>query len=187
MANKRKKVKREPKAMGRPSKYTLELGDLICALLAEGKSLRTICALENMPHISTVLLWVVKGERGDEQFADFCEQYRRAREAQSEALIDEVIVIADDSSLDFKFVTKDDETGQSAKALVDNEHINRSKLRIETRFRYAAKMYAKKYGDKIQQEITGKDGGPVEISDAKAALLRGVIQNPSGSGADKTD
>lgn len=29
-------------------------------------------------------------------------------------------------------------------------------------------------------EITGKDGGPVELSDAKAALLRGVVQNPPG-------
>lgn len=27
-------------------------------------------------------------------------------------------------------------------------------------------------------EITGKDGGPVELADAKAALLRGVIPNP---------
>jgi phage terminase small subunit len=29
-------------------------------------------------------------------------------------------------------------------------------------------------------EITGKDGGPVELTDAKAALLRGIIPNPSG-------
>ncbi len=29
-------------------------------------------------------------------------------------------------------------------------------------------------------EVTGKDGGPVELADAKAALLRGVVQNPPG-------
>ncbi len=28
-------------------------------------------------------------------------------------------------------------------------------------------------------EITGKDGGPVELADAKAALLRGVVPNPT--------
>jgi DNA polymerase III sliding clamp (beta) subunit (PCNA family) len=31
-------------------------------------------------------------------------------------------------------------------------------------------------------EVTGKDGGPLELSDAKAALLRGLVQNPSESG-----
>lgn len=29
-------------------------------------------------------------------------------------------------------------------------------------------------------ELTGKDGGPVEIADAKAALLRGIVPNPAG-------
>lgn len=29
-------------------------------------------------------------------------------------------------------------------------------------------------------EITGKDGGPVELSNAKAALLRGIVPDPAG-------
>ena len=32
-----------------------------------------------------------------------------------------------------------------------------------------------KYREKVHAEITGKDGGPVELSNAKAALLRGVV------------
>jgi len=36
-------------------------------------------------------------------------------------------------------------------------------------------------------EITGKDGGPVELTDAKAALLRGIVPNPPGKRADPTD
>jgi len=31
-----------------------------------------------------------------------------------------------------------------------------------------------------RNEVTGKDGGPVELTDAKAALLRGVVPNPPG-------
>ena len=31
-----------------------------------------------------------------------------------------------------------------------------------------------------KNEVTGKDGGPVELADAKAALLRGVVPNPPG-------
>jgi len=36
-------------------------------------------------------------------------------------------------------------------------------------------------------QITGKDGGPVEINDAKAALLRGLIPDASTRGADSED
>jgi hypothetical protein len=175
----------EPEAKpGRPTSFSEDIGDLICALMAEGKSLRSICELENMPHKSTVLLWVVKGDRGDEQYRAFSDQYRRAREAQTEAVLDDVIEISDDNRLDYIFKVADDASGQSAQAIVDHDHINRSKLRIETRFRFAAKMHPRKYGDKVQQEITGKDGGPVELSDAKAALLRGVVRNPAADGAD---
>ncbi len=36
-------------------------------------------------------------------------------------------------------------------------------------------------------ELTGKDGGPVELSDAKAALLRGLVSNASDTGTDQTN
>ena len=149
-------VNRKP--AGRPSSFTEDLGDLICLLMAEGKSLNSICKLDEMPHKSTVLLWVVKGDRGDEEYKAFSDQFRRAREAQTEAVLDEVNEIADDSSLDYMFKVADDETGQSAQAIVNHEHINRSKLRIETRFRFAAKMHPRKYGEKVTQEITGSLG-----------------------------
>lgn len=35
-------------------------------------------------------------------------------------------------------------------------------------------------------EVTGKNGGPLELTDAKAALLRGIVPHPSAGGADKT-
>ena len=76
---KRTKKPNKPKPAGRPSKYTEKLGDLICLLMAEGKSLNSICKLEDMPHKSTVLLWVVKGDRGEEEYAAFSDQFRRAR------------------------------------------------------------------------------------------------------------
>jgi hypothetical protein len=40
--------------IGRPSKYTKALGDRICAQIAEGKSLRTICDNPDMPDKATV-------------------------------------------------------------------------------------------------------------------------------------
>jgi phage terminase small subunit len=41
------------------------------------------------------------------------------------------------------------------------------------------------FTDKV--ELTGKDGKPIEISDAKAALLRGLVPNAAGGGADQAN
>jgi phage terminase small subunit len=51
---------------------------------------------------------------------------------------------------------------------------------------------AKLLGDHIgtfkeRVELTGKDGKPIEISDAKAALLRGLVPDASGSGTDQAN
>jgi hypothetical protein len=160
---------------GRPTTYTLELGDLICALMAEGKSLRSICELEGMPHKSTVLLWVVKGDRGEEPYVVFSDQYRRAREAQGEGALDEVNEIADDSSLDYIFRKKDDESGESAEAIVNHEHINRSRLRIETRFRFAAKMHPRKYGEKVTTALEGTLGIKHGLDDSARAIIESKL------------
>ena len=61
---------------GRPSVYTKELSDIICVRIAGGESLRKICREEDMPALSTVLLWAVDDREG------FSAQYSRAREAQ---------------------------------------------------------------------------------------------------------
>ena len=164
-----------PARTGRPSKYTEKLGDLICLLMAEGKSLNSICKLEDMPHKSTVLLWVVKGERGDVDYKDFSDQYRRAREAQTEAVLDDVIEIADDDSLDLAFKKKDDPTGESGEAFINHENINRSKLRIETRFRFAAKMHPRKYGEKLTTALEGTLGIKHGLDDNARTIIESKL------------
>jgi hypothetical protein len=42
------------------------------------------------------------------------------------------------------------------------ELIKKRQLQIETRLKVCARMHPRKYGDKLQTELTGKDGGPVE-------------------------
>ena len=45
--------------------------------------------------------------------------------------------------------------------MLNVEFVQRSKLRVETR-KWAAKVnHPKKYGDKISQELSGPNGGPV--------------------------
>lgn len=130
-------------AQGRPTKYSQHVAALICARLAEGESLRSICSDEEMPASSTVFLWLAK-------HADFSEQYARAREAQADALFDEIIDIADDSRNDWMEIKYGDSDDEDAGWKVNHEHIQRARLRVDSRKWMASKLSPKKYGDKIQ-------------------------------------
>ena len=145
--------------MTRQSSFTQEVADTICARLAGGESLRKICADEGMPGMSSVFRWLA-----DEKNAAFREQYARAREAQAETLAEEILEIADDGRQD----TYVDENGNTR---TDQEVIGRSRLRVDARKWLAAKMAPKKYGDKVQTELTGKDGGPIETKELSETEL----------------
>ena len=74
---------------------------------------------------------------------DFQVLVSRAREAGQDALTAETIDIADEAT---------------------EENVQSAKLRIWARQWYASKLAPKKYGDKMQQQITGADGSPLVIS-----------------------
>ncbi len=134
-------------AGGRPSIYSKELSNIICDRLILGESLRSICRDDAMPNLSTVVDWIKSNN-------EFSAQYATARELQAELIIDEILDIADDSSKDV--------VNTDLGKIVDQEVIQRARLRVDTRKWLIGKMYPKKYGEKITQEITGKDGKPIQ-------------------------
>lgn len=129
--------------MAGSSTFTQEAAEIICTRLAEGESLRTICADEAMPVMSTVMRWLASNE-------PFREQYARAREEQADFYAAQIIDIADDSDRDYI----ETEDGPA----VNPEHIQRSRLRVDARKWYASKLAPKKYGDKTDVAISGKLG-----------------------------
>lgn len=135
--------------MGRPSDFTQDLVDRICERIAEGESLRTICASEDMPNKATVFRWLAANET-------FSDQYARAREAQADVLADEIVNIADDGSND----TYTDDEGE---VRTNQDVIARSRLRVDARKWVVSKLKPKVYGDKVQQEVSGKDGGALVV------------------------
>lgn len=143
----------EKKEAGRPSDYSEEIADRICEEIASGESLVDICKAEDMPHRATVFRWLAK-----EEHKVFRDMYALAREAQAECLADELISIADDGSNDWMQKNH----GENVSWAVNGEHINRSRLRVDTRKWIAAKLKPRKYGDSIHQKISAPDGGPVE-------------------------
>lgn len=148
------------------SKFTQGIADRICAQLATGKSLRAICRDEreldeDFPHESTVRLWVVDDVCG------FAAQYTRARDVGLDAMADEVIEIADTTQEGVK--TKITEEGEET---THADMIEHRKLRFDARRWYLSKLAPKRYGDRLHQELTGKDGAALNaltVSDEQLA------------------
>jgi len=127
--------------MPRASEFTQEMADTICERIAQGESLRAICRDEDMPVTSTVCKWLT-------QQRAFAEQYARAREAQADALFDEILEIADDGTNDFT-------EGRNGETVVNNEAIGRSRLRVDARKWMAGKLRPKVYGEKLDLNHAG--------------------------------
>lgn len=138
--------------MGRPSDYNAKITESICERLSLGESLREICSSEDMPSKTTVMRWL-------NAKPEFRDQYARAREAQAEHWADEIIEIADDGTNDW--TERQNKDGSTYDA-VDNEVINRSRLRVDTRKWLMARMAPKKYGDKVTQDV--QLDGKIEFS-----------------------
>jgi len=131
-----KEIKPKPKKkMGRPSSYTKEKGNRICALIEQGSSLRAIARMEGMPSQETLRKWLCERD-------DFLEQYTRAREHQADSIFEEILEIADDGSNDY--MQNDDD-----KIVLNSEHVQRSRLRVDSRKWMLARMSPRKYGDKV--------------------------------------
>jgi hypothetical protein len=125
-----------------------EIKDTICTLIAEGKSLRAILReREGMPASSTVFKELAADK-------DFAEQYARAREAQADAIVDEILEIADDGRND-KFTDGD------GIARTNQEVVARSRLRVDARKWMAGKLRPKVYGEKM--ELAGDQERPVKL------------------------
>lgn len=140
--------------MGRPTIYSDDLAARICAELACGKSLRTVCKADDMPGLETVFRWL-------RQRPDFRDQYAHAKGESTDALFEQLFDIADDASGD---VIEDDE----GRAKVDYENIQRSKLRVDVRKWALSKLAPKKYGDKLDLNHG------VQPEDPLAALIKAV-------------
>lgn len=135
---------------GRPTLFTPEIAADITVRIMAGESLRSICRDEAMPARSTVHLWIATNE-------SFSDQYARACDIRAEEMFDEMFEIADDGTNDWMLRG----SGEDAIEVTNHENIQRSRLRIDTRKWALSKMNPKKYGEKITNEVVGKDGGPI--------------------------
>jgi hypothetical protein len=115
--------------------------------VADGLSLRKACekAGLNVSHTHTAI-------DADQALR---EHYARAREQRAEGIAEQILTVANG-------------------ALTGRIDSDRARVAIDAFKWTAGKMAPKRYGDKITNEHTGPDGGPVEIT-----RVERVVVNPS--------
>ncbi|WP_454888684.1 terminase small subunit-like protein [Sphingobium indicum] len=134
----------------------------IFRLIMEGKSIRAIGALEGLPCASTIMNWIAADP-------EFRAGYAAAKALYAETLADEIIEISDDAARDWV----DSDTGGRE---LDHEHVQRSRLRVDSRKWLAARLSPKRYGDSSMLKIGELDNAPrkeltpTEIAARLAAL-----------------
>ena len=117
---------------GRPAKYTEEMAIKLCSKVAEGNSLRKICAKDDMPCISTVYTWF-------NLHPEFTEQYARAKGDSGDSDADKIEEIAE-------------------KVLDGTYEPAAARVAIDAFKWTASKKIPKKYGDRQHIEHSGKVG-----------------------------
>ena len=166
--------------MGRPRRLrTQHYTELVLQGLKRGWHVAKVCAMgkaglinvgdepdPQFPHRDLVFDWVAS----DPQFA---ELYLAARRAGCEAMVDESLLIADARRDDDEWVL--DEDGKLHRVF-DHEHINRSRLRVDLRKWYVAKLVPRLYGERIEHEHKGSVDLTNRLTEGRArALAAGAV------------
>jgi hypothetical protein len=133
----------------------------VCSQIEKGRALRNVLKDENMPSTSTFYQWLDNNE-------DKAKQYARATEVRADIIFDDILSIADEN-------TNDTFVNDNGIEVVNNDVIQRSRLRIDARKWVLSKLNPKKYGDKIQQEHSG------EVTTTVISLGSGIKPNETTS------
>lgn len=160
-----------PKPPGRPSKYTPELVDEIVARISVGEPLRQILREEHMPHWTVVYDWL----KADKEFS---LRLAHARELGEEAISQECMDIADNGTNDW--MEKQSRDGGTDLYQINGEHIQRSKLRIETRLKLLAVWNPRKWGPKVDMNHGVQPENPLaSLLQRIAGTGLPVVKDPS--------
>lgn len=152
--------------MARPTDYTPEKGALIVDLMAEGQSLKEICADESMPKVSTVGHWRAK-------HPEFAALYAHARQLAGDAEADNAKRFAETTHVLLP---------NGMYAPIDT---NRAKLMADTAKWRSSRLNQKDWGDKTQIEHSGSiaftEMTDEDMVDAlKTLIAQGKFELPGG-------
>ena len=116
--------------------YSDELLAKILDRVASGEPLSKVCSTANMPTRKAFFDWVAKDD-------SIRVKYEFAMHMRADLYAEEIIEISDETHVEAKY------DGEDVRLALDATAVARNRLRVDTRKWLAAKMNAKKYGDKV--------------------------------------
>lgn len=160
------------RALGRPREYDrAAVVEHVCTELRKGRSLTAICTKDpGMPDEFHFRTWVEHDSP-----PGTAKEYALAREIGYSLLADEIIALSDATHAWVMIHAVDEEgkprmDAEGKPVLIEqlmplnSDIVAHKRVQIETRKWMLSKMLPKVYGDKIVQEHTGADGGPIAIA-----------------------
>jgi hypothetical protein len=139
-----------PRKAGRPSTYSEETADAICAWMAEGRSLLSYCKQAGAPDRLTVYHWL-------DANPSFALKFSQARDRG----IDAIAELAHDAATEN----------------LPPEAVPSARLALDARKWFCSKLAPGRYGDRVnlKAEVTGANGGPLTV---QAIALIDILSNP---------
>lgn len=139
----RETAKREKPEQVRERKFKKVLQEIA----ENGLSARQACKVTGLDRATFYEMLNEEGEKGAER----ASQYARACEDRQELLLDEILEIADDATRDT--ITRKTNGGGEYET-INKEWVDRSKLRVDVRKWALSKMNPRKFGDKVDLDVT---------------------------------
>jgi hypothetical protein len=128
-----------------------------------GVTIRDIGEQAGMPAAGTIYSWIARDEGG------FHARYTAAKAVQAELMAEEMLAIADRTRTGIKVRETKDGTFRETGDMVE-----RARLQVDTPASGCcrASCMPKKWGDKVQLEASGPDGGPIQVKNENAPRSR---------------
>ena len=150
----------KPKKIGRPTKWTQEIEDDICARLSRGEPLRAICRTEGYPEWVTVYNWMERSEA-------FSARVALARENGVEAIAQDTLAMIDAEP---RYI----EDGRGG-TRIDAGYVQWLKLRTEQRMKLLACWSPNRYGNRVQ--VAGDKDNPLQINIQATEMFDSILKN----------
>jgi hypothetical protein len=150
----------KPKKIGRPTKWTQEIEDDICARLSRGEPLRAICRTEGYPEWNTFYSWMERSEALSARVA-------LARENGVEAIAQDTLAMIDAEP---RYV--EDAKGGTR---IDAGYVQWLKLRTEQRMKLLACWSPNRYGNRVQ--VAGDKDNPLQVNIQATEMFESILKN----------
>lgn len=141
----------QKKKTGRPSKYTPEIAQEMCKMLADGIPLREICRQEGFPAWRTVYDWMYQDDALGEEGVGLSAAIARAREVGQDAIAEQIWI---------EINQEPERILTEGGGRVDPGYVQWQRAKAEIGLKLLAKWNPKRYGDKVS--LGGDPGNPIQ-------------------------